>query len=142
LLWGSFPKKHKNIALLANKPHPPMSQYSLHSPQACLKELKNKSQTTLDLEESLNESRYNLYHHLEVLEKQGIIQQEKEGKLKKYKLRKGVTPIILEIDRLKPENYEEFRFLLNKILKLWSEEEIKNIKDIDEVLIVPSTEKK
>lgn len=115
-----------------------ISSVSHPTRQAIIEELKNKEQTTLDLEESLEESRYNLYHHLEVLETQGIIEQKREGKVKVYNLRKGVAPIVLEIEALSKEKHSEFKTLLNKILALWKKEEVKDISEIDEVLIVPS----
>ncbi|MHA1200188.1 MAG: winged helix-turn-helix domain-containing protein [Candidatus Heimdallarchaeaceae archaeon] len=115
-----------------------ISSVSHPTRKAIVDELKAKNQTTLDLEQSLNESRYNLYHHLEVLETQGIIEQKREGKVKVYKLRKGATPIVLEVETLPKDKHEEFKQLLNKILILWKEKEIKNITDIDEVLIVPT----
>lgn len=115
-----------------------ISSVSHPTRKAIVEELKEKNQTTLDLEQSLNESRYNLYHHLEVLEKQGIIEQQKEGKIKVYKLRKGVSPIILEVEALPMDKHETFRQLLNKMLLLWKEKEVKNIDEVDEVLIVPS----
>lgn len=115
-----------------------ISSVSHPTRQAIIEELKNKDQTTLDLEQSLDESRYNLYHHLEVLETQGIIEKEREGKLKVYKLRKGVAPIVLEIGNLSKEKHNSFKELLNKMLKLWNKEEVRNIAEIDEVLIVPS----
>ena len=115
-----------------------ISSVSHPTRQAILEELTKNEQTTLDLEESLNESRYNLYHHLEVLETQGIIEQKREGKVKIYNLRKGVAPIILEIDSLSSDKHSEFKSLLNKILALWKKDPIKNVRDIDEVLIVPS----
>jgi DNA-binding transcriptional ArsR family regulator len=115
-----------------------ISSVSHPTRQAILEELKKKDQTTLDLEQSLEESRYNLYHHLEVLETQGIIEQKREGKIKVYNLRKGVAPIVLEIKYLPKEKHSEFRNLLNKILALWKKEVVKEISEIDEVLIVPS----
>ncbi|MBY9000640.1 MAG: winged helix-turn-helix transcriptional regulator [Candidatus Heimdallarchaeota archaeon] len=115
-----------------------ISSVSHPTRKAIVEELKERNQTTLDLEKSLDESRYNLYHHLEVLETQGIIEQAKEGKLKVYKLRKGVSPIVLEVEELPKEKHETFKQLLNKILQLWNEKAIKNINEIDEVLIVPT----
>jgi len=116
-----------------------ISSVSHPTRQAILEELKKKEQTTLDLEQSLEESRYNLYHHLEVLETQGIIEQKKmDGKIKVYNLRKGVAPIVLEINQLPKEKYSEFKNLLNKILALWRKDALKDVSDIDEVLIVPS----
>lgn len=119
-----------------------ISSVSHPTRKAIVDELKTKNQTTLDLEQSLNESRYNLYHHLEVLENQGIIEQKREGKVKVYKLRKGATPIVLEVETLPKDKHEEFKQLLNQILFLWKEKEIKNITDIDEVLIVPIKKEK
>ncbi len=119
-----------------------ISSVSHPTRKAIVEELKEKNQTTLDLEQSLDESRYNLYHHLEVLENQGIIEQEREGKVKVYKLRKGATPIVLEVEALPKDKHETFKQLLNKILLLWKEKEIKNITDIDEVLIVPTKKEK
>ncbi len=115
-----------------------ISSVSHPTRQAILEELKGKEQTTLDLEQSLDESRYNLYHHLEVLETQGIIEQKREGKVKVYNLRKNVAPIVLEINKLSKDKQNEFKLLLNKILSLWKKDQIKNVNDIDEVLIIPS----
>ena len=115
-----------------------ISSVSHPTRQAIIEELKNKDQTTLELEQSLDESRYNLYHHLEVLETQGIIEKEREGKLKVYKLRKGVAPIVLELVSLPKDKHNEFKNLLNKILALWKKETVNDISEIDEVLIVPS----
>lgn len=117
-----------------------ISSVSHPTRQAILEELKGKEQTTLDLEQSLDESRYNLYHHLEVLETQGIIEQKREGKVKVYNLRKNVAPIVLEINKLSKDKQNEFKLLLNKILSLWKKDQIKNVNDIDEVLIIPSTD--
>jgi len=119
-----------------------ISSVSHPTRKAIVDELKEKNQTTLDLEQSLDESRYNLYHHLEVLENQGIIEQQREGKVKVYKLRKGATPIVLEVEALPKDKHETFKYLLNKIIILWKEKEIKNITDIDEVLIVPIKKEK
>ena len=117
-----------------------ISSVSHPTRQAILEELKNKEQTTMDLEQTLDESRYNLYHHLEVLETQGIIAQKREGKVKVYNLRKNVAPIVLELSSLPKAKHGEFKSLLNKILSLWKKDQIEDINDVDEVLIVPSTE--
>jgi len=115
-----------------------ISSVSHPTRQAIIEELTDKDQSTLDLEQSLEESRYNLYHHLEVLETQGIIEQKREGKVKVYNLRKGVAPIVLEISDLPKVKHSMFKDLLNKMLKLWNKEEVKTIDEIDEVLIVPA----
>ena len=54
-----------------------------------LKHLKEEAQSATDLEDKTNEDRYNLYHHLGVLEKSGLIiidQKKSDGKLKYYKM--------------------------------------------------------
>ena len=56
-----------------------------------------------------------------------------------YKLRKGVAPIVLELESLPRDKHTEFKNLLNKILALWKKDEVRNITEIDEVLIVPTT---
>ena len=86
-----------------------ISSVSHPTRQAILEELKGKEQTTLDLEQSLV-----------------------------YNLRKNVAPIVLEINKLSKDKQNEFKLLLNKILSLWKKDQIKNVNDIDEVLIIPS----
>ena len=54
-----------------------------------LKLLKKRSLSTIDIESSTKESRYNLYHHLNVLENSGLIKvdnKKSEGKLKFYQM--------------------------------------------------------
>ena len=60
--------------------------------------------------------------------------------MKVYNLRKNVAPIVLEINELDKDKHSEFKSLLNKILSLWKKDQIKDVNDIDEVLIVPSVE--
>lgn len=121
-----------------------ISSVSHPTRQGILDALREEEQTTLQLEEKLEENRYNLYHHLEVLEKQGIIekQTQKDSKMKVYKLRKGSSPIVLALDNLPQHKHLTFKNLLNKLLVLWNEKPIESVDSIDEVLIVPSTEKK
>ena len=52
-----------------------------------LKVLKGGAMSTPDLEEALNESRYNLYHHLDVLVNSNLITEKKHNsKAKHYEL--------------------------------------------------------
>ena len=54
-----------------------------------LKLVKDKSMSTADFEKQLNESRYNLYHHLNLLEETGLLKvdnEKSEGRLKYYKM--------------------------------------------------------
>ena len=120
----------------------PKKIFSVSHPtrQAIIEELSKSNQTTKNLEDSLEESRYNLYHHLEVLETQGIIEHKIDERVKVYNLRKGVAPIVLEIDALTKNQHSEFKNLLNKILALWKKDKVEDISEIDEVLIVPAYE--
>jgi len=55
--------------------------------QLILKGLKEKDLSTIDLERQTGENRYNLYHHLGVLEEAGLIESQLEdGRAKKYRL--------------------------------------------------------
>jgi len=117
-----------------------ISSVSHPTRQAIIEELSKSNQTTKNLEDSLEESRYNLYHHLEVLETQGIIEHKIDERVKVYNLRKGVAPIVLEIDALTKNQHSEFKNLLNKILALWKKDKVEDISEIDEVLIVPAYE--
>ncbi len=61
--------------------------------QAILKALKSGPVTTSQLEEATGETRYNLYHHLAVLEETGLVRHRLKGKIKEYKLiTKGKPP--------------------------------------------------
>ena len=53
-----------------------------------LRSLKNEQLSTIELEEKVGESRYNLYHHLEVLMRADLINEvETSGKSKKYEMK-------------------------------------------------------
>ena len=54
--------------------------------QAILKALKSGAVTTVQLEDATGETRYNLYHHLAVLEETGLIRHRLKGKVKEYRL--------------------------------------------------------
>ena len=55
--------------------------------QLILKGLRERELSTIDLERQTGENRYNLYHHLGVLEEAGLIESQLEdGRAKKYRL--------------------------------------------------------
>ena len=54
--------------------------------QAILKALKSGPITTMQLEDATGETRYNLYHHLTVLEETGLVRHRLKGKIKEYRL--------------------------------------------------------
>ena len=60
-----------------------------------LKTLKGGPQSSLDLEDKLGESRYNLYHHLDVLSEANLIQgsaSKDDSKAKQYQLKEPKRP--------------------------------------------------
>jgi DNA-binding transcriptional ArsR family regulator len=75
-----------------------------------LKHLKKDSQSTIDLEAKTSEDRYNLYHHLGVLEKSGLIRIDKkrsEGKLKYYEMNYVDNPTMAVFSYEKDELVEK-----------------------------------
>ncbi|MBT3936102.1 MAG: winged helix-turn-helix transcriptional regulator [Candidatus Marinimicrobia bacterium] len=74
-----------------------------------LKQLKKKPLSSVDLEKITGESRYNLYHHISVLEKSNlIIEGESEGKKKMYNINLPENPNVAVI------HYEEKDIIKNK----------------------------
>ena len=60
-----------------------------------LKSLKKGPQSTVELEVELNESRYNLYHHLDVLSSAGLVKESSSkggGKTRHFALREPKRP--------------------------------------------------
>ena len=71
---------------------PPISATTHPTRQAILNRLKDEPATTVDLEEVTGETRYNLYHHLTVLEENGLIRHEMRGRIKEYRLATSKRP--------------------------------------------------
>ena len=89
-----------------------------------LKSLKKGPQSTVDLEEELKESRYNLYHHLDVLSSAGLVKEslsKSGGKIRHFALKEPKRPelTVLLFDEAEwkqdPKGREQ---LLNAIEKL------------------------
>ena len=60
-----------------------------------LKSLKKGPQSAVDLEEELKESRYNLYHHLDVLSSAGLVKESSSksgGKIRHFALKEPKRP--------------------------------------------------
>jgi DNA-binding transcriptional ArsR family regulator len=60
-----------------------------------LKSLKKGPQSTVDLEGELKESRYNLYHHLDVLSSAGLVKESSSksgGKIRHFALKEPKRP--------------------------------------------------
>lgn len=65
---------------------------------------KRKQISTPELEKEANESRYNLYHHLEVLKKAGLVDSQIIGRVKHFNLvadvPRGIQPIQVDLRQL------------------------------------------
>ena len=100
-----------------------------------LKFLKGDSKSTIDIEKSTNESRYNLYHHLNVLENSGLIKIDKsksEGKLKFYKMNYVKKPAMAAFSFDQSE-IEEKSDLCKKLYKTIEEIENYDLPETDKI---------
>ena len=87
-----------------------------------LKSLKDSAKSTVELEEITGEARYNLYHHLNLLEDVDLVKWKlKDNKTKIYSLKKPKRPqaavLIFDEDDIK-EKSEEFKSLINVLSKM------------------------
>ena len=76
-----------------------------------LKALRDQSRSTAELEELTGENRYNLYHHLDVLQQVDLIGfRMSEKRTKEFHLKKPRRPDTgyLELRRADPEDVEKF----------------------------------
>ena len=65
-----------------------------------LKSLKKGPQSTVDLEGELKESRYNLYHHLDVLSSAGLVKESSSksgGKIRHFALKEPKRPELADL---------------------------------------------
>jgi len=87
-----------------------------------LKSLKGSVKSTVELEEITGEARYNLYHHLNLLEDVDLVEWKlKDNKTKMYSLKKPRRPQVAvqifdegDIKR-KPEEFKDFINTLSKM---------------------------
>jgi len=99
-----------------------------------LKLIKKESMSTLDIEKNTNENRYNLYHHLSMLEESGLIeidQEKSKSRLKFYKMNYPEKPILAAFN-FDNSDIKEKNDLCNKLY-----ETIEKIEDYD----LPNTKK-
>lgn len=71
--------------------------------QAIIRSLENGTKTTRELEEELNESRYNLYHHLKTLKDQNLIVENLKGRVKSFKLASDLENDTINLEDLTKE---------------------------------------
>ena len=111
-----------------------------------LKHLKNRSKSTLDLETETNEDRYNLYHHLGVLEKSGLIRIDKnksEGKLKYYEMNYVENPTVAAFTFDKQEinaQIENYKKLYDILKIIENHPNLPDIKTISKIEVCISYE--
>jgi DUF438 domain-containing protein len=91
-----------------------------------LKSLKNSAKSTVELEEITGEARYNLYHHLNLLEDVDLVEWKlKDNKTKMYSLKKPSRPqaavLIFDEDDIK-EKLAEFQNFINALIKMEGQE--------------------
>ena len=92
--------------------------------QAILKHLQKGDSSTTELEDITGENRYNLYHHLSVLEDVGLVGSRLMGKIKEFFLKKPRKPetVFLQLERSDPEEEEQLDRLLQAVEELLPDE--------------------
>ena len=86
--------------------------------QLILKALEESGRSTVDLEQITNENRYNLYHHLSVLEDAGLVASRiADGKVKEFSLVQPERPetVYLQLDRSDPNERKQLDTLLTTL---------------------------
>lgn len=90
-----------------------------------LKALREKSLSTVELEQLTGENRYNLYHHLSVLEQVGLVSfRYGESRTKEFYLRKPKRPetAYLHLDRQDAEDCDKLERLIALLRELFGDE--------------------
>ena len=98
-----------------------------------LKQLKKKPLSSVDLEEITGESRYNLYHHISVLEKSNLIIEEKSvGKKKYYNINTPKQPDSA-VFHFEESDIKKSRSKINKMIELVESIEGEKLPFIDKI---------
>jgi len=90
-----------------------------------LKALRDVSRSTVELEELTGENRYNLYHHLEVLQQVGLVGfRMGENRMKEFHLRKPKRPdtAYLQLEREDPEDVEKLERMVGVLGEMFADE--------------------
>ena len=86
--------------------------------QVILKSLQKNDCSTTELEEATGENRYNLYHHLAVLQNAGLIEfRYRDNKAKEYFLKKPARPdtVFVQLERRDPEDAKKLDRILSAV---------------------------
>ncbi len=103
-----------------------------------LKALRDQSRSTVDLERLTGENRYNLYHHLGVLQQAGLVDfRYGESRAKEFFLRKRKRPdtAYLHLEREDPEDVGKLERLAVVLHELFGDE-VKNLDKITRARIL------
>jgi len=90
-----------------------------------LRALRDRSRSTVELEELTGENRYNLYHHLDVLQQVGLVGfRMGESRTKEFHLKKPRRPdtAYLQLERDDPEDEEKLERIVEILGELFANE--------------------
>jgi DNA-binding transcriptional ArsR family regulator len=93
--------------------------------QTILKALQESERSTTDLEELTGENRYNLYHHLAILEQAGLVGHRlKDSRSKEYYLRKPSRrqSAVFQVSREETPSHAGWEALFRALAQLTGEE--------------------
>jgi DNA-binding transcriptional ArsR family regulator len=90
-----------------------------------LKALRDRSRSTVELETMTGENRYNLYHHLDVLQQVGLVGfRMGESRMKEFHLRKPRRPdtAYLQLEREDPEDVAKLERIVAVLGEIFADE--------------------
>lgn len=105
-----------------------------------LKALRAETRSTVELEELTGENRYNLYHHLDVLQQVGLVGfRMGENRMKEFYLKKPKRPetAYLQLERENPEDTERLERLVGTLGGMFADE-IPNLDKVTRMRIILS----
>lgn len=103
-----------------------------------LKALRGQSRSTAELEDLTGENRYNLYHHLDVLQQVGLVGfRMGESRMKEFHLQKPKRPdtAYLQLERDDAEDGEKFERIVDVLGETYGVE-IPNLHKITRIRII------
>ena len=104
-----------------------------------LKALRDENRSTVELEELTGENRYNLYHHLDVLQQVGLVGFRIGNRTKEFHLKKPRRPdtAYLQLERDDPEDVEKLERMLHVLGETFGEQ-IPNLEKVTRMRIILS----
>ena len=104
-----------------------------------LKALRDENRSTVELEELTGENRYNLYHHLDVLQQVGLVGFRIENRTKEFHLKKPRRPdtAYLQLEREDPEDVEKLERMLHVLGETFAKQ-VPNLERVTRMRIILS----